>query len=369
MTTASGYAQKTAVLYARVSSDEQEKEGFSIPAQKKLLEEYAAREGFRVLQEYVDVETAKTPGRRGFNDMVDFFGKQAQLRNGKQRCRILLVEKTDRLYRNLKDYITIDELDVDVHFVKEGIVVSPDSHSSEKFMHGIKVLMAKNYVDNLGEEVKKGMREKAEQGIWPAKAPMGYRNVEGSSGKKIIELDPETSPIVRRMFERYATGRHSMKEVGEMALAEGLEMKREGNIAAGIQYVLKNPIYAGWFKWKGRRYEGIHTPLVTKELWDKVQERREERRTRKRRRVKRDFAFGRMISCGHCGCTLVGEIKKGKYVYYRCTHYKTDCNEPYVREEVLEEKFTDILRMLRFDEEVLDWVRTALQESHDDTSR
>jgi DNA invertase Pin-like site-specific DNA recombinase len=369
MTTASGYAQRTAVLYARVSSDEQEKEGFSIPAQKKLLEEYAAREGFRVLKEYVDVETAKTPGRRGFNDMVDFFGKRAQLRDGKQRCRILLVEKTDRLYRNLKDYITIDELDVDVHFVKEGVVVSPDSHSSEKFMHGIKVLMAKNYVDNLGEEVKKGMREKAEQGIWPAKAPMGYRNVEGSSGKKIIELDPETSPIVRRMFERYATGRHSMKEVGEMALAEGLEMKREGNIAAGIQYVLKNPIYAGWFKWKGRRYEGIHTPLVTKELWDKVQERREERRTRKRRRVKRDFAFGRMISCGHCGCTLVGEIKKGKYVYYRCTHYKTDCNEPYVREEVLEEKFTDILRMLRFDEEVLDWIRTALQESHDDTSR
>ncbi len=118
-----------------------------------------------------------------------------------------------------------------------------------------------------------------------------------------------------------------------------------------------------------RAYEGIHTPLVTKELWDKVQERREERRTRKRRRVKRDFAFGRMISCGHCGCTLVGEIKKGKYIYYRCTHYKTECNEPYVREEVLEEKFTDILRMLRFDDEVLEWIRTALQESHDDTSR
>ncbi len=133
--------------------------------------------------------------------------------------------------------------------------------------------------------------------------------------------------------------------------------------------MLKNPIYAGWFMWKGRRYEGIHTPLVTKELWDKVQERREERRTRKRRRVKRDFAFGRMISCGHCGCTLVGEIKKGKYIYYRCTHYKTDCNEPYVREEVLEEKFTDILRMLRFDEEVLDWIRTALKESHDDETR
>ncbi len=76
-----------------------------------------------------------------------------------------------------------------------------------------------------------------------------------------------------------------------------------------------------------------------------------------------------MITCGHCGCTLVGEIKKGKYIYYRCTHYKTDCNEPYVREEVLEEKFADILRMLRFDEEVLEWIRTALKEGHDDETR
>ena len=160
-----------------------------------------------------------------------------------------------------------------------------------------------------------------------------------------------------------------MKQIGEMAIEEGLELKREGNIAAVIQYTLKNPIYAGGFIWKGRRYEGIHTPLVTKEIWDKVQGLREERRTRKRRRVKRNFAFGRMISCGHCGCTLVGEIKKGKYVYYRCTHYKTGCDEPYVREEVLEEKFTDILRMIQFDEEVLDWIKTALKDSHDDERR
>ena len=190
--------------------------------------------------------------------------------------------------------------------------------------------------------------------------------MDGPHGKKIIEIDPDTAPAVQKMFERYVTGQFSMKQIGEMAIEEGLELKREGNIAAVIQYALKNPIYAGGFIWKGRRYEGIHTPLVTKEIWDKVQGLREERRTRKRRRVKRNFAFGRMISCGHCGCTLVGEIKKGKYVYYRCTHYKTGCDEPYVREEVLEEKFTDILRMIQFDEEVLDWIKTALKDSRDD---
>ena len=81
----------------------------------------------------------------------------------------MLVEKTDRLYRNLKDWVTVDELDVEIHFPKEGVVLSRESRSSEKFMHGIKVLMAKNYIDNLSEEARKGMQEKAEQGIWPTK--------------------------------------------------------------------------------------------------------------------------------------------------------------------------------------------------------
>src|SRR5689334_25147211 len=80
--------------------------------------------------------------------------------------RVLLVEKTDRLYRNLKDYVTVDELDLEIHFVKENVIVSQDSRSSEKFMHGIKVLMAKNFIDNLSEETKKGMLEKAEQSIY-----------------------------------------------------------------------------------------------------------------------------------------------------------------------------------------------------------
>jgi site-specific DNA recombinase len=344
------------------------KNRFSIPAQLKLLKEYAASEGYEIVSEFIDVETAKKSGRTNFNEMVGLLQKEAKSRR-ENRCRTILVEKTDRLYRNFKDYVTIDDLKVDLHFVKEGQILSPESNSSAKFMHGIKVLMAKNYVDNLGEETRKGMREKAEQGIWPSKAPAGYRNIPGPHGKKIIEVDPETGPIVQRIFERYGSGRFSMKEIGQMAVDEGLELKREGNFSAVIQYMLKNPIYAGWFMWKGRRYEGTHTPLVTKELWDKVQECREQRRTRKSRRVKRDFAFGRMITCGHCGCTLVGEIKKGKYIYYRCTHYKTDCNEPYVREEVLEKKFTDILRILRFDEEVLEWIRTALKESHDDETR
>ena len=151
---------KKAVLYARVSSEQQEKEGYSIPAQEKLLREYAKSQGLRIVHEYVDVETAKKAGRVGFGDMLAFLRNEQKARAG-DPCCIILVEKTDRLYRNLKDWTTLDELDLEIHLVKEGQILSKDSKSSEKFVHGIKVLMAKNYIDNLGEEVKKGLKEKA----------------------------------------------------------------------------------------------------------------------------------------------------------------------------------------------------------------
>ena len=182
-------ARKQAVIYARVSSKEQEKEGFSIPAQLKLLKEYAAAQGLR--------------GRAGIRgrgnrqaDRPRRLRRDGRLSKAHPAVRVMLVEKTDRLYRNLKDWVTVDELDVEIHFPKEGVVLSRESRSSEKFMHGIKVLMAKNYIDNLSEEARKGMQEKAEQGIWPTKTPLGYRNIAGPDGKKIIAIDPEVAPIV-----------------------------------------------------------------------------------------------------------------------------------------------------------------------------
>src|ERR1700693_2178959 len=171
-----------ALAYARVSSKEQEKEGFSIPAQQKLLQGYASNNRFIIVQEYVDIETAKASGRTNFEQMVRYLKTHPNVRT-------VLVEKTDRLYRNLRDWVTLDELDIEIHLVKEGIILSRDSKSSEKFVHGIKVLMAKNYIDNLSEEARKGQQEKAAQGIWPSKAPIGYRNVVGPDGKKIIAPD------------------------------------------------------------------------------------------------------------------------------------------------------------------------------------
>ena len=352
---------RQALLYARVSSKEQEKEGFSIPAQLKLLREYALGEGIRIVEEYVDVETAKQAGRTSFGEMVEFLHKQPEI-------RIILVEKTDRLYRNLKDWVTLDEVDLEIHFVKENVVLSRDARSSEKFMHGIKVLMAKNYIDNLSEETRKGMTEKAEQGIWPSCAPFGYRNIVGENGKKTIEPDPDLAPMVRRMFEWYATGQYSVRDITRMARGEGLAFRRTANpVPQGtVHKMLRNGIYMGEFIWKDKVYQGTHEPIVSCELWDRVQAILDGRYVNRNRKPKRDFAFTGLIRCGHCGCSMVAEIKKSRYIYYHCSRAKGKCPEPYTREEVLEERFAELLDRLRFDDEVLAWVSQALHVSHDD---
>ena len=353
--------RSSAVIYARVSSKQQDVEGFSIPAQLELLRSYAAANGISLLREFQDVETAKQAGRTGFGEMIAFLTKT-------KSCRILLVEKTDRLYRNMKDWVTIDELGLEIHFVKENVVLSPESRSSEKFMHGIKVLMAKNYIDNLSEETQKGMIEKAHQGIWPSFAPLGYTNVDGPNGKRTIVPDSNLTPVIRRMFEQYATGKFSLKQMAKMARADGLAYRKSGNMVptSTVHKILRNRIYSGDFDFDGITYHGTYEPIVSRELWEQVQAILDGRGAKKTRKMKEQFAFSSLITCGHCGCAMVGEIKKGKYVYYHCTGFKGKCPEPYTREEVLEEKFTGLLKGISFSEETLSWVRRALRSSHAD---
>src|SRR5262245_6836255 len=219
--TSNGSQTPLTVLYARVSSKDQDREGFSIDAQIGLLRAHAVQTGFTIVQEFVDVETAKHAGRTQFGEMIHFLRKNPS-------CRALLVEKTDRLYRNLKDWVTLSDLDIEIHLVKEGVVLSEDSRSSEKFMHGIRVLMAKNYIDNLSEEARKGMLEKARQGIWPSFAPLGSTNVEGPNGKRTIIPDPVLAPLISRLYQRYATGKHSLKAIAKIARADGLVYRKSG---------------------------------------------------------------------------------------------------------------------------------------------
>jgi DNA invertase Pin-like site-specific DNA recombinase len=355
----------TGVLYVRVSSKEQEKEGFSIPAQKKLLHEYALANFIAIAREFVDIETAKNSGRTAFGEML------AYLRQHAHTTKIILVEKTDRLYRNLKDWVALDELDVEIHFVKENVVISHKSRSSEKFMHGIKVLMAKNYCDNLSEETKKGMNEKAAQGIWPSCAPIGYTNILGPNGKRLIVPDTQRGPLVTIMFEMYSTGEYSLKQIEAWTRSAGLTFRKSGRAVnkSTVHVILRNRIYTGDFDWDGKAYSGTHVALVSRELWERVQDTMNCRFARRHRVLKHDFPFSGLIRCGHCGCAMVGEIKKGLYVYYHCTGQRGQrCPEKYVRQELLETRFTYLLKSISLPAGVLQLAREALKEIHTDES-
>jgi len=346
----------SAVIYARVSSKEQEREGFSIPAQLELLRNYARQQGVIVVQEFVESESAREGGRTEFGHMLAFLEKNPS------KCHTILVEKTDRLYRNLKDWVTIDELGLEVHFVKENVILSPESRSSDQFIHGIKVLMARNYSQNLGEETLKGMLQKAKVGLYPSCAPAGYRNIEGPDQKRIIVPNAD-APTITRLFEEFSTGRYSLKALAGKARAEGWTVSGRALHKSTLHQILRKRIYTGDFDWNGVTYQGAHEPLVSRDTWAKVQGLFDHRMETKQHRVKHDFAFSGFVRCGHCGCYLVGELKKGKYVYYHCTGHRGKCPEPYTREEVMEDQLAVSLRELVIPPGVLKWLQQAVTES------
>ena len=344
---------KTAVIYVRVSSKEQQQEGFSIPAQRKLLEAYAKDQDFSVLETYEDVETAKRAGRRSFGKMVEFLRKHTS-------CKAVLVEKTDRLYRNFEDAVTMGGLDVDLHFVKEGTIYNRETKSSEKLQHDLKLVIAKNYIDNLAEETSKGLLEKARQGLYPSMAPLGYLNDRNT---RTIVLDPERAPMVRRLFEEYASStRVTLKDLVKLADNMGLRSRKGNKIGkAAIAHLLHNPILIGDYVWKGVYYHGKHEPLVTRELFNRVQERFKAWSYSGVQH--KNHPFRGLVRCGNCGCLVTPESHKGKFTYYHCTHARGNCKERSLNEPDLAAALGEPLKRLRLDPERVDWILKALQDA------
>ena len=340
---------RTAVLYARVSSREQQEEGYSIEAQVKLLRAAALKEGLAIVHEFIEVESAKTTGRKLFAEMVAFFKRN-------RTCRVLLVEKTDRLYRNFRDAGTLEDLDVEIHFVKEGQVVSKDSKSQVKLMHDIRLAMARNYSENLREEVKKGMQEKAAQGTYPGRAPFGYRN---NRATRAIEFNPEKAPIARYVFENYAKGQHSLISLSkDVRHVWGTFISK-----TNLHKMLTNLFYIGQFEWSGRTYQGTHPPLITHELWAQAQAVLCGHNRPKY--GKHEFAFRGLLTCAHDNCTVTAEIKKNKYVYYRCSHGRGPCDLPRFREQEIAERLGHVLRDVSIPPEVARAIEHAIQREHE----
>src|SRR3989339_877878 len=207
------------ILFCRVSSREQEETGYSLPAQEKLLQDYSEKKDFKIARKFSISESASGKyQRKSFDEMLSYVKKND--------IKIIICEKVDRLTRNLKDAVSINEWlnensERQVHFVKENCVLSKDSKSNDKFIWNIKVSTAQYYIDNLSEEVKKGQKEKIAQGWLPTKPPLGYKTT-GEKGHKIHIIDDIKAPLIREMFELYSTGNHSTLSLVKEMYKKGL---------------------------------------------------------------------------------------------------------------------------------------------------
>ncbi|MCD7780270.1 MAG: recombinase family protein [Candidatus Gastranaerophilales bacterium] len=242
------------------------------------------------------------------------------------------------------------------------MIISEYASSHVKFMHGIKVLMAKNYIDNLSEEVKKGKNKKAQLGYYPQQAPVGYKNAGGLEGKRVIIPDPDKSSYVKRLFELYATGVYSVEELRKKLYNEGFNHKGRMYSKPKMLYILHDYFYIGKFIYNGAIYDGKHEPLIDVELFNKVQKLFNQSKARTH---DIEFTYAGLIKCGHCGCQLTAELKKGKYVYYHCTGKRGgDCKKDWVREEKLDKVFWDLIKKIpNPDSGLFDMIRKGIKET------
>ena len=343
-----------AVIYARVSSEEQKKEGFSIEAQLDLLHEYAIKNNIDVVKEFTEAETAKQTGRHKFAEMLTFLKKSKDV-------NAILVEKTDRLYRNFRDYVDVDDSKFEIHLVKENEIITPDSPSHAKLVHGLKVLLAKNFIDNLREETQKGRLKKASNGLFIGQVPYGYKKLD----KNTTVIDEEKAPFVRRAFELYAEGK-SLERVKNQLYEEGfIYQTAHKKISKGqLGKMLQNVNYLGVLKFRDVVYAGQHPPMVSQELFDKAQL-SFKKDNKPLYRENHDFAFAGLMTCAKCGCAVTAEIKKGRYIYYHCTGGKGKCEQKskYISEEKIEKQFDDAIKAVSLAQKHIDYIKQGLKES------
>ncbi|KKP60057.1 MAG: Recombinase [Candidatus Nomurabacteria bacterium GW2011_GWF2_35_66] len=349
-------------LYARKSTDVEDKQVLSIEAQLQELRDYAKIEKLDIAQEFIEKQSAKIPGRPIFNEIMKCIEKGD--------ADSILSWHPDRLARNSIDGGKI------IYLLDTGILASLkfprfwcDSTSQGKFMLNMAFGQSKYYVDSLSENTKRGLRQKVRRGEYPGLSPIGYIN---DSRTKTIVIDTKSAPVIKKAFEMYAQGNQTLDTIG-MFLAKNQLLTKHGKKIHRTRatFILSNPFYYGHFKYAGEVHEGKFEPIVDKKLWDRVQEVMKER-SRPRLNSKNDpQVFCGLINCGTCGMMITGEyrVKKqisGKehyYTYYHCSKKRRDmkCGESCIRQEILDEQISSLLSKVSMPQDWADYLNTRLE--------
>ena len=343
-------------LYARKSTDEDDKQLLSIDAQLAELREHARKESLTVAREFVESRTAKIPGRPVFNAMM------REIERG--QADGILAWHPDRLARNSVDGgRIIYALDTGALNALKFPAFWFENTPQGKFMLQIAFGQSKYYVDNLSENVKRGIRQKIRLGWFPSKPPIGYLN---EPRLRTIVVDPVRAPLVRKLFEAYATDRYTIYGIRDLSERLGL-WSRSGRpmFASRIPVILADVFYLGKFRLKGELFDGSHEPIIPRELFDQVQTILSRRSRKAVAHDPNDFSFLGLSHCASCGAAVTAERQKGHH-YYRCTHKVGPCPEKkYLREEKLEARLRAGLESVSIDAEWADLMLAEIAKTHE----
>ncbi len=329
-------------LYARKSTEDEERQVMSIETQLFELVEFAKKENIEITEQFVESKSAKTPGREIFNKMIE------KIHASKEPIGILAWHP-DRLARNSVDGGQIIYL---IDIKKIGALRFPtfwfEPTPQGLFMLQVAFGQSKYYSDNLSENVKRGIRQKLRRGEWPGRAPFGYIN---NLKNHTIEPDPVKAKIVKRMFEEYVTGTYSLESLSERLSLWGV-VSGSGRPLANctIHRILTNQLYIGIIIQNGEAYEASQPPIVPKDLFDKAQTVLKRRSRPNNRRKRHNFPFVGLFRCGECGGGITAQFTKGHgglYRYYHCTKKFGKCSQGYIQESKLLEQLRARVRMMQ----------------------
>lgn len=337
-------------LYARKSTESEEKQVLSIDSQIREMERIAEQQGLQIVSRKEESHSAKASGKRPvFQEILSEIDQGVY--NG------ILTWAPDRLSRNAGDLGSlVDLMDQGklIHIQTYGQTFS--NSPNEKFLLMILCSQAKLENDNKGVNVKRGLRARCEQGLWPFRPPTGYVKSDHKDEGCVCLVDPKRGHVIKEMFEKIGNERWSGRKLHNY-LKNEIHFRTENDkpLSLGNVYrTLQNHFYYGKFEYpqnSGKWYEGVHEPIITKELYDAVQEQLN-RQSLVRRSDPKDFAFTKLMTCGFCGSSITAdekfkELKDGsvnRHVYYRCCKSRNqNCTNEAINENDLVKQITKVI--------------------------
>lgn len=361
---------KNCFIYIRVSTDEQATEGYSLDNQKRACREYAVNKGYQAKSFFIDDgKSGRTANRPEFQEML------RRIKEKEAEC--VIIYKIDRFARNITDFSRIRK-----EFIEAGIefhsVIEGDLSNGSSLIANIFASVAEWESEVNSRRTKDALEQKFRSGWQPTPPPIGYQSVGGEKEKKTCEPNPYTAPIIKELFELYATGSYSLLELQEWLSQKDIISKNGTTIGHSvINNILKSPFYYGLIKWHGQSKIGKHEPIINKNLFDTCQYVLAKHRSFLIRKRRHNFLLRGFVYCDNCAQRYTAEWhynahklknRGGRIAYYHCPKYnRNGCPSPYVELENLEKQVGEEFKQMQFSQNFIKLViaktKNAIEKS------